>query len=110
LIAAMDFCVLSTHREGFPLSILECMALQKPVIATSVGGIPEIVIPGENGFLHEHEDSIGLASAIISLIESPERCEKLGKAAKEYVRKNYSKKQFADDISTAYYNVMDQTV
>jgi glycosyltransferase involved in cell wall biosynthesis len=110
LIAAMDFCVLSTHREGFPLSILESMALQKPVVATSVGGIPEIVIPGVNGFLHEHQDSLGLASSIISLIDSPARCKQLGRAAKEYVGKNYSKKTFADDISAAYCNVMDQTV
>jgi glycosyltransferase involved in cell wall biosynthesis len=110
LIAAMDFCVLSTHREGFPLSILESMALQKPVVATSVGGIPEIVIPGVNGLLHEHQDSLGLASSIISLIDSPARCKQLGRAAKEYVRKNYSKRQFADDISAAYVNVMDQTV
>jgi glycosyltransferase involved in cell wall biosynthesis len=110
LIAAMDFCVLSTHREGFPLSILESMALQKPVVATSVGGIPEIVIPDVNGYLHDHEDSTGLASSIISLIESPAHCEKLGKEAQEYVRRNYSKKKFGDEISTAYYNVMDQSV
>jgi glycosyltransferase involved in cell wall biosynthesis len=110
LIAAMDFCVLSTHREGFPLSILESMALQKPVVATSVGGIPEIVIPDVNGYLHDHEDSTGLASSIISLIENPAHCEQLGKEAKEYVRKNYSKKKFDDEISAAYYNVMDQTI
>ena len=107
-IAAMDFCVLSTHREGFPLSILEAMALQKPVIATSVGGIPEIVIPGVNGYLHDHQDSHGLAAAILSLIESPAECEQLGKAAREYVREHYSKQKFADEISAAYYDLPGQ--
>jgi glycosyltransferase involved in cell wall biosynthesis len=110
LIAAMDFCVLSTHREGFPLSILESMALQKPVIATSVGGIPEIVIHGVNGYLHDHQDSSGLASSMISLIESPARREQFGKAAKQCVRENYSREKFADDISAAYYNVMGQAI
>ena len=110
LIAAMDFCVLSTHREGFPLSILESMALQKPVIATSVGGIPEIVIHGVNGYLHDHQDSSGLASSMISLIDSPARREQFGNAAKQCVRENYSKEKFADDIAAAYYNVMGQAI
>ncbi len=106
LIAAMDFCVLCTHREGFPLSILESMAMRKPVIATAVGGIPEIITPGVTGYLHQHGNSKELAGEIISLIEDPEKTSQLGLAAYENVRENYSRKKFADEMSKAYWDVV----
>jgi glycosyltransferase involved in cell wall biosynthesis len=106
LIAAMDVCVLSTHREGFPLSILESMSMRKPVIATAVGGIPEIVKPGINGYLHKHGDSKELATAIARLVEDPEKARQLGIAAYEDVRLNHSRQAFVDDLSKAYGDVM----
>lgn len=105
-IAAMDICVLCTHREGFPLSILEVMAMRKPVIATAVGGIPEIVMPGITGYLHQHENSKELASAIELLIQDPEKANSLGLAAYEHVRQNYSRQSFADEMSKAYSDVI----
>jgi glycosyltransferase involved in cell wall biosynthesis len=108
LIAAMDVCVLSTHREGFPLSILESMSMRKPVIATAVGGIPEIVKPGINGYLHKHGDSKELATAIARLVEDPEKARQLGIAAYEDVRLNHSRQAFVDDLSKAYGDVMQQ--
>lgn len=106
LIAAMDFCVLSTHREGFPLSILECMALRKAVIATAVGGIPEIVEPGVNGFLHRAGNSRELAEHILYLIENPGEALRMGHAACEIVRRNYSRDQFTGEILKAYSDAM----
>jgi glycosyltransferase involved in cell wall biosynthesis len=106
LIAAMDICVLSTHREGFPLSILETMAMRKPVIATAVGGIPEIIQPGVTGYLHEHGNSKELADAIMTLIEDPEKAKRFGAAGAEHVRQNFSLQGFIDEISKAYSDVM----
>lgn len=106
LIAAMDICVLSTHKEGFPLSILEMMAMRKPVVATAVGGIPEIVKPGINGFLHPHGDSLQLADAIISLIADPKARRKMGQAAYEEVKKNYARDTYIENISKAYRDVI----
>lgn len=106
LIAAMDICVLCTHREGFPLSILESMAMGKPVIATAVGGIPEIVNPGVTGYLHQHGNSDELADAIMHLIEDPKKANYIGLTACEHVRKNYSREKFADEISKVYSDVM----
>jgi glycosyltransferase involved in cell wall biosynthesis len=108
LIAAMDICVLCTHREGFPLSILEIMAMRKPIVATAVGGIPEIVQPGVTGYLHQHENSKELASAIITLIEDPEKARRIGLAAYEHVQLNYSRSKFSDEISKAYSDVMSR--
>jgi len=108
LIAAMDICVLCTHREGFPLSILEIMAMRKPVVATAVGGIPEIVETGVTGYLHQHENSHELAAAIIALIEDPKLANQIGTAAYNNMRQNYSREKFADEIATAYSDVMRQ--
>jgi glycosyltransferase involved in cell wall biosynthesis len=108
LIAAMDICVLCTHREGFPLSILEIMAMRKPIVATAVGGIPEIVQSGVTGYLHQHQNSKELASALITLIEDPEKARQLGLAAYEHVQLNYSRSKFSDEISKAYSDVMSR--
>jgi glycosyltransferase involved in cell wall biosynthesis len=102
LIPAMDFCVLCTHREGFPLSILEAMSLHKPVIATDVGGISEIVVPGVTGYLHPHQDSDALADAILTLIEDPAKTLQLGQIAYETVRDNYSRAKYADEMIKVY--------
>jgi glycosyltransferase involved in cell wall biosynthesis len=106
LIAAMDICVLCTHAEGFPLSILESMAMRKPVVATAVGGIPEIVYPGVTGFLHEHGNSKELADTVISLIEDPGKAHRVGEAGYEHVRQNYSRQKFVDEIVKAYLDLM----
>ena len=106
LLAAIDISVLSTHREGFPLSILESMGHEKPVIATAVGGIPEIVESGTNGYLFEHGDSAALATAISSLIESPGRRATFGLAARNIVTSRYSKAQFAHKIVSTYYDLI----
>jgi glycosyltransferase involved in cell wall biosynthesis len=108
LITAMDFCVLSTHREGFPLSILETMAMGKAVIATSVGGIPEIVQPAQNGYLVPHQDSSALAASILQLIQHPDEAIQMGMRAAETVRRDYSPQRFADEMAGIYQGMLPQ--
>jgi len=106
LISAMDICVLCTHREGFPLSILECMAMGKPVVATEVGGIPEILHDGISGFLHPHGDSSKLAEVLIALIDNPEKTIRMGLTAREHVRSTYTLARYVDEMSAAYRDVL----
>ena len=106
LIAAMDLFVLSTHREGFPLSILEAMAMGKPVVATAVGGIPEIVTPYVTGYLHRHGNSKELADAVLRLIDNPEEARRMGASAREHVLQNYSRQKFEDEIAETYLGAM----
>ena len=108
LISAMDVCVLCTHREGFPLSILECMAMGKPVVATDVGGISEIVQNGINGYLHPHGDSTKLAEVLISLIENPKNTKQMGLAAREHVRTEYAIEKYVDEMYAAYADVLSR--
>ena len=106
LIDIMDICILCTHQEGLPLCILEFMARRKPVVATDVGGISEIVKPGVTGYLHRHGDSRDFADAIMSLIEDPRMANRLAQAAFENIRQNFSPHIFADEISNAYSDLM----
>jgi glycosyltransferase involved in cell wall biosynthesis len=82
------------------------MAMRKPVVATAVGGLLEVVKHGVTGYLHQHENSKELADAIIHLIENPEEAKRIGDAGYEHVRQNYSRQKFVDEISRAYWDVM----
>lgn len=106
MISAMDVFVLSTHLEGFPLVILEAMAQGKPVVATAVDGIPEIVFDEVTGLLYPHGDHERLAGKIISLLDSEERAAALGKAGRELVRSDFSTERFARNMLSLYDKVM----
>jgi glycosyltransferase involved in cell wall biosynthesis len=82
------------------------MAMRKPVIATAVGGVPEIVRQGVTGYLHQHGNSKELAEAIIHLIENPEEAKRIGDAGYEHVRQRHSGKAYRDEMSRAYWDVM----
>ncbi|MGQ9813580.1 MAG: glycosyltransferase family 4 protein [Candidatus Roseilinea sp.] len=84
LLAASDLFVLPSLAEGFALSIVEALAAGLPVIATCVGGAPEIIRPGQNGFLVPPADARALAEHIVEVIEMPaEQRARLREAARE---------------------------
>lgn len=85
-LSLMDIFVLSSIKEGFPYSILEAMALGKPIVATSVGGIPEIVENQKTGILIEPVNPDSLAEGILTLIRERLLRERLSKNGKERVK------------------------
>lgn len=82
--------VLPSRSEGFGLVIIEAMSNMLPVIATNVGGIPELIENGEEGILVPPEDPKALARAINNLLENEELRKKLSQAAYKKVREKYS--------------------
>jgi len=74
----------------YPLSVLEAMACGRPIVSTDVGGIPEIVAEGENGFLVKPGNSLELAEAICNLLGDKVRAERMGEKGAEYVLKNHN--------------------
>jgi glycosyltransferase involved in cell wall biosynthesis len=101
-LAAFDISVLSTHFEGLPLALLESMAQAKPVVATAVDGIPEVIDQGVNGFLTAHGDAEGMAARLIELIQSPSLGERLGQAARQTVLKDFTAEKFARSVADLY--------
>ena len=102
LLRGLDIFVLCTHFEGFPLVILEAMAQAAPVIATAVGGIPEIVGHEETGLLHEHQNDVQLARHILRLLSDQALAVRLGRAGRRLVKSRFTTGQFAVDIAAVY--------
>jgi len=89
LMAACDFFVLNSTYEGLPHVVLEAMALGLPVVATAVGGIPEVVRDGETGVLVSPEDRM-LESTLLTLVSNKEMKQQLGERAQRWIRENMS--------------------
>lgn len=90
LLAAMDVYVLSSVIEGISNSLLEAMASGLPVVATAVGGNPEVVVDGESGLLFPAGDFNGLAAHLLSLRQQPELRARLSRQARRRVREEFS--------------------
>lgn len=79
--AAADVIVLSSDREGTPLALIEAAAAARPVVATNVGGLAEVVLEGETGFLVPADDIAGFADRVAHLLADPQLAHRLGTAA-----------------------------
>ena len=90
LIAELDVAVLPSLREAQGISLLEAMARGRPVVASAVGGIPEVVTDGRDGLLVPRADPAALASALIRLLRSPSLRRRLGEAGRVTVAERFS--------------------
>ncbi len=89
LIGAADVVLLTSRSEGIPLTLLEGMAAGLPVVATRVGGIPEVVVEGETGLLAPVGDVDALAARILRLAEDRDLRGRLGRAGRERARASF---------------------
>lgn len=106
LIAAMDIFLLSTRTEGLPLVILEAMAHAKPVVATNVGGVPEVVKAGITGLLHEPKDDRQQAADLLRLLDDRALRAQMGEAGRQRVTTDFTKERFAAELSELYYEML----
>jgi sugar transferase (PEP-CTERM/EpsH1 system associated) len=90
LLRALDVFVLPSLNEGISNTILEAMASGLPVVATAVGGNPELVVDGATGFLVPPSDSAALASALEKYVEDPSLAAAHGRAARQRVLESFS--------------------
>jgi glycosyltransferase involved in cell wall biosynthesis len=101
-LRAMDLFVLPSLTEGLPLTVLEAMAVGKPVIATAVGGIPEAVCPGETGLLVPPRDPGKLAAVVIDLLKDPAKARAMGDAGRRRVEKTFTMDNEAAQTARVY--------
>ena len=90
VITVFDVAVLSSDREGSPIAVMEYMEAAKAVVATRVGGIPDMVVDGETGLLVEPQNPESLAAAIASLLQNPARARAMGEAGRERQLREFS--------------------
>jgi glycosyltransferase involved in cell wall biosynthesis len=106
ILASIDIFVMPSTAEGLPNSLLEAMAMGKPVVATEVGGIPELIKNGRTGLLVPPRNPEALATAIRDLISNDQLAAKMGQAARSFVLNNYSIVEIAQKWQTLYLSIL----
>ena len=102
-LAASTLFLLPSYHEGMPMALLEAMSWGLPVIATPVGGIPQIVTNDVNGLLVAPGDVAGLATSITRLLENPGLRTRLGGAARTTIENGFSMQEALTKLSTIYH-------
>jgi glycosyltransferase involved in cell wall biosynthesis len=103
IMSEADLFVMSSVLEGQPLGLVEAMAYGCPVVATTVGGIPELIADGENGLLCEPRDAAALAAAIRQLADDPPLRARLGDAARRsYERGGFTQPSVCSHLASVY--------
>lgn len=106
LLAAMDIVVLSSHLEGLGTSLLDAMAMARPVVATRVGGIPEMVEDGVNGRLVPPRDPDALAGALIELLNQPDERKRMGEAGRARMLGKFSADAMVSATESLYLKIL----
>lgn len=96
LIAAADVVCLTSTFEGLPMTVLEAMALSRPVVASKVGGIPDAITDGRTGLLIPTGDSEAFADALVVLTSDPDLRRSMGEAAQIDYRQRYTLETMAE--------------
>jgi glycosyltransferase involved in cell wall biosynthesis len=94
--------VLTSTNEGSPVSLIEAMAAARPVVATAVGGVPDLVRDGEQGLLVPPGDPSATAEAIVGLLRDGARRRAMGAAGRRRVREAYTVERLVSDIGDLY--------
>jgi len=106
--ATIDVFALSSLNEGTPVAMIEAMAAAKPVVATRVGGVADVVDDERTGLLVPPQTPQALAGAIVRLVGAPEERARMGAAGRQAVVARYSPERLVDDIDRLYRDALAQ--
>jgi glycosyltransferase involved in cell wall biosynthesis len=102
LLAACDISAMSSLKEGMSNTIMESMAAGKPMVATSVGGNPELIVDGETGLLVPIRDPAAFAAALHTLLSEPARARQMGARARERIARWFSVTALVESTERLY--------
>jgi glycosyltransferase involved in cell wall biosynthesis len=108
LIATFDVAVLPSFFEGMGRVLLEAMAMEKPVVASSVGGIPDLVRHGKNGLLVTAGSVSELKSGLLSLVRNPALAREMGKEGRKRISEEFSAGRMAQSIEKLYRELLQK--
>ncbi len=100
--ADLDATIVSSTNEGTPACLIEAMASGCPVIATRVGGVPDMISPGETGQLVPSGDARALAAAIVRLVKEPEQARRMANQARGEALVRYDEQRLLTDMDRLY--------
>lgn len=102
LLASMDVVVLSSLWEGLPIIVLEAMAAAKPVVATALPGLNEVVVDGDTGLLVPPRDPDRLAAAVLQVLRDPQRARVMGQRGRARVSAEFSVARMVEATTAVY--------
>jgi glycosyltransferase involved in cell wall biosynthesis len=105
--AGIDAFVMPSHREGYGVAALEASASGKPVVATNVGGIPEVVLDGATGLLVPPHDPAALAAALGRLAADPALRRRMGEAGKQFACERHERREAVSAMIACYRRILE---
>ncbi len=108
IMSVLDIVMLSSHPkvESFPMCLLEAMSMGKPVVATEVSGVPELVAHGETGYVTPHGDAAALADAVGNLLSDPELMKRFGSAGRRRVEERFTLEKMTRNYEKLYISLL----
>jgi len=106
-LSLSDVYVTASSREGLPVSVMEAMTMEKPVVAYNIRGVRDLVEEGVNGFLVPFGDIKELADKIIYLMEHPELAKEMGKKGREKVEREFSLDVILPQMEALYKEILE---
>jgi len=108
ILSAADIHVSASHTEGLPNNVLEAMAASLPVVATAVGGVPDMIINGQTGVLVPAKEPEEMARVLVELARDPERRAFLGEAGRNLVKSSFSLERSVHALEDVYARIAEQ--
>jgi glycosyltransferase involved in cell wall biosynthesis len=108
LLRTFDIAVCCSDREGSPLAVMEYMDAGLPIVATSVGGVPDLIEHGVHGVLVPRRDPVALAEALAEMLRSPETAATMGRRAQERRRREFTIDRVARDFERLYLELYER--
>jgi glycosyltransferase involved in cell wall biosynthesis len=105
----IDVFMLPSREEALPLAVLEAMAAQRPVVASAVGGVPEVVVDGQTGYLFEPDDRDGFVRAVSTLLGRPDLRRDFGRRGQQRVRDRFGVDRMVRETLAYYRDLVGST-
>ncbi len=106
--AGSDIITLTSFNEGTPVSLIEALAAAKPIVATRVGGVEDVVANGQTGILSAIEDVKGFCENLLRMVEDDALRNTMGNAGESHVMKKYSYRRLVDDMAALYNELLSK--
>ena len=107
LMHSIDILAHTALSEGVPNVVLEAMAMGKPVVATEVGGVPELIIHEKNGLLIPPDDAETLAHTLCDVLKNPQKQTALGRAARHHAETTFNREAKRDELEALFQSIVD---